>query len=149
MKAVILAAGKGIRMKPLTDNLPKPLIEVKGKTILERQLTELKKAGITECIIVTGYLGNRIKEKIGKEFNGMKISYAEQEEQKGTAHALNCVKKLVSGEFIQINADLLFDYSLIKELMQKKGNAVVLRKEINAGKFGVAEVKGEILEKIN
>ena len=61
MQAVILAAGKGTRLKPLTNRKPKALVEVSGTPLLERVLVELEKAGITETILVIGFLGEQIK----------------------------------------------------------------------------------------
>lgn len=160
MKAVILAAGKGLRMKPLTKTIPKPLIKLKGKSFLERQLTELKKAGITEVIIVIGFLGEKIqkefnakqtKEKKGisfGEFKGIKLFFVLQEKQKGTADGINCAKKLISDDFIQVNGDLIFESELISELMNKKENVLVLRETDNAENFGLAEIKGNKVKKI-
>ncbi|MFH1664412.1 MAG: sugar phosphate nucleotidyltransferase, partial [archaeon] len=148
MKAIILAAGKGLRMKPLTENTPKPLIELNGKSFIERQLTELNKAGITECIIVVGYLKEKIIKKFGKKFNKMKIEFAEQKEQKGTAHGLNCAKDFIKKDFIQVNADLVFEAELIEELMKKKENVLVLREAENAEGKGLVEVQGKKVKKI-
>jgi len=143
MKAVILAAGKGLRMKPLTENIPKVLVEVKGKSFLERQLKELEKAGIKEVIIVVGFLKEKIIEKFGEEFNGVKIQFVEQKEQKGTAHALLCVKDFLKEDFIQVNGDLIFESELIEELKEKRENVLVLRKVKNAEGFGLVKVEGK------
>ncbi len=143
MKAVILAAGKGLRMKPLTENTPKVLVEVKGKSFFERQLEELEKAGIQEVIIVAGFLQEKIIEKFGEEFNGVKIQFVEQKEQKGTAHALLCVKDFLKEDFLQVNGDLIFKSTLIETLKEKKDNVLVLRKVKNAENFGLVKTKGE------
>jgi len=143
MKAVILAAGKGIRMKPLTEKKPKPLIEINGKSFLERQLTELNKAGIKEVVIVVGYLKEKIIEEFGGKSEGIDLKYVFQEEQKGTAHGLLCAKKLIKEDFIQVNADLIFESELIEELKDKQRNVLVLRKVDSAKGFGLVEVKGK------
>jgi NDP-sugar pyrophosphorylase family protein len=144
MKAVILAGGKGIRMKPLTDELPKALIEVKGKSFLERQLIELKKAGINEVGIVVGYLKEKIIERFGNEFNGVKIHYFEQKNPLGTADALETTEGFTGKEFIKVNADLLFEAELIKELIAVTGfdAVIVARKTSEPWRYGVLEVKG-------
>ncbi len=87
MKCIILAAGKGTRLNPLTDTRPKPLIPIANKSILEWNLDALTGV-VDEVIIVIGYKGDMIKEKIGKKYGSLKISYVEQKEQKGTGHAL-------------------------------------------------------------
>ncbi len=104
MQCVILAAGKGTRLRPLTDNLPKPLVKVSGKTLLDHIVASLPSA-IDELIIVTGYLEDKIKEHCGKEFYGKKVTYVHQEEQKGTAHALWLCKDLLKGRFLFMFAD--------------------------------------------
>ena len=88
-KAVILAAGRGKRMMPLTANRPKPLIPVAGKPILERILRGLRDAGIREALIIHGYLGQMIEEHFGDGAQlGLRLSYHRQALQNGTAGAL-------------------------------------------------------------
>jgi NDP-sugar pyrophosphorylase family protein len=72
MQCVILAAGKGTRLRPLTDNLPKPLVKVAGKTLLDHIVSSLPSA-VDELIIVTGYLEEQIKAHCGTEFYGRKV----------------------------------------------------------------------------
>jgi NDP-sugar pyrophosphorylase family protein len=104
MQCVILAAGKGTRMRPLTETTPKPLVQVAGKTLLDHIVGSLPSA-IDELIIVTGYLGEQIREHCGAEFHGRKVTYVEQTEQKGTAHALWLCKEHLRGRFIFMFAD--------------------------------------------
>jgi bifunctional UDP-N-acetylglucosamine pyrophosphorylase/glucosamine-1-phosphate N-acetyltransferase len=106
MQCVILAAGKGSRLKPLTDNTPKPLIKVAGKPLLQHIIESLPSA-VDELIIVTGYLGDQIRDFLGDEYLGRKITYVHQEEQKGTAHALWLCKDLLvgKGRFLFMFAD--------------------------------------------
>ncbi len=104
MQCVILAAGKGTRLRPLTDNCPKPLVKVAGKTLLDRIVESLPSA-IDELIIVTGYLEEKIKEHCGTEFHGKKVTYVTQTEQRGTAHALWLCKDLLHGRFLFMFAD--------------------------------------------
>ena len=79
MQCVILAAGKGTRLRPLTEKCPKPLVEVGGKTLLDHIVGALPSA-VDELIIVTGYKGEMIREYCGKEFYGRKVTYIHQEE---------------------------------------------------------------------
>lgn len=104
MQCVILAAGKGTRLRPLTDNLPKPLVEVQGKPLLTHIIDALPSA-VDELIIVTGYLGTMIREHYGTEYKGKKVTYVEQEEQNGTAKALWLCKDLIKGRFLFLFAD--------------------------------------------
>lgn len=91
MKAVILAAGKGKRMRPLTDNIPKPMIPVLGRPLLEYTFGVLP-GEIDEVILVVRYLGDKIKEYFGDDFLGKKITYAEGSGL-GTAYSFLAAKK--------------------------------------------------------
>ncbi len=101
MKAVILAAGKGTRMKDITRTIPKPMLTVKGKPILEHIITFIKHAGITEIGIVVGYKKSIVQEHFsdGGRF-GVSITYIEQKELNGTGTALHLTKDFVAGESI-------------------------------------------------
>ena len=89
MKAFILAAGKGERLKPLTNNTPKPLIPVKGKPLLEWNLLKLKSAGITDVIINLHYLGDEIINYFGDGRNlNLNIQYSTEQNLLGTGGAL-------------------------------------------------------------
>ena len=104
MQCVILAAGKGTRLRPLTEKTPKPLIKVAGKTLLDHIVSALPTA-IDELIIVTGYLEEQIKNHCGTEFHGRKVTYVTHTEHKGTAHALWLCKDLLKGRFLFMFAD--------------------------------------------
>lgn len=104
MQCVILAAGKGSRLRPLTETTPKPLIKVKDKALLDHIVGALPSA-VDELIIVTGYLEEQIRQHCGEEFYGRKVTYVHQEEQKGTAHALWLCKDLLKGRFLFMFAD--------------------------------------------
>ena len=104
MQCVILAAGKGTRLRPLTDNCPKPLVKVAGKTLLDHIVGSLPSA-VDEIILVTGYLEEQIKNHCGSEFHGKKVTYVHQEEQKGTGHALWLCKDFLKGRFLFMFAD--------------------------------------------
>ena len=104
MQCVILAAGKGTRLRPLTEICPKPLVKVSGKPLLSHIIEALPSA-VDELIIVTGYLGEMIREYYGAEYEGKKITYVEQVEQNGTACALWLCKDLIKGRFLFLFAD--------------------------------------------
>lgn len=104
MQCVILAAGKGTRLRPLTDHCPKPLVKVLGKTLLDHIVLALPSA-VDELIIVIGYKGEMIREYCGQMFHGRKVTYVEQVEQNGTAMALWLCKDLLHGRFLFMFAD--------------------------------------------
>ncbi|MFT5849704.1 MAG: NDP-sugar pyrophosphorylase family protein [Patiriisocius sp.] len=104
MQCVILAAGKGTRLRPLTENCPKPLVEVAGKPLLDHIVGALP-SSVDELIIVTGYLGEMIQDHCTEEYFGRKVTYVHQEEQSGTAHALWLCKEHVKGRFLFLFAD--------------------------------------------
>jgi bifunctional UDP-N-acetylglucosamine pyrophosphorylase/glucosamine-1-phosphate N-acetyltransferase len=104
MQCVILAAGKGTRLRPLTDTTPKPLVQVNGKALLDH-IVEALPSAIDELIIVTGYLKEQIRDYCGESFHGKKVTYLTQSEQKGTAHALWLCKDLLKGRFLFMFAD--------------------------------------------
>jgi len=106
MKAVILAAGKGTRMGELTKNLPKPLLKIKSKTLLEYKMDVLP-AECNEVIIIVGYLGEHIKDYFGHEYNGKKITCV-YSEPLGTGYALWQAKDYLRGRFIVMCGDDLY-----------------------------------------
>lgn len=108
-KAVILAGGQGTKLRPYTYEVPKPLLPVSGRPILEYVLKLLKKSGITEVVICIGYLGEKIKEQFGNgDRLGLKITYSEEKEPLQTGGALAKVKKFTGDDtFLVIHGDLL------------------------------------------
>lgn len=116
MKAVLLAAGAGERLMPLTATRPKHLIKVAGKPILQFCLDAAKNAGITEAIVVTHYMGDKIKAYFGDGADqGLKITYVEQKEILGTGNAAAVAEAYVEGEFVLIYGDLLFAPDAVKQ----------------------------------
>lgn len=108
-KAVILAGGQGTKLRPYTYETPKALLPIKGKPLLEHLIKQLKNNGITDIIICTGYLGEKIKEYFGNgEKFGIKITYSQEKEPLMTGGALLSVKKFVNQQtFLVIHGDIL------------------------------------------
>lgn len=105
MKAVILAAGKGTRMKPLTDKTPKPLLKILGKTLLDHVLQSLPPA-IDEVFIIVSYLKEQVIEHIAKNYSNFRIHFIEQLECNGTAKALElAMPHLGKEKFLLMNSD--------------------------------------------
>jgi N-acetyl-alpha-D-muramate 1-phosphate uridylyltransferase len=116
MKAMILAAGLGQRMRPLTNQLPKPLLCVGGKPLLQYHLEALAAAGIKEVIINLAYLGDKIVNFVGDGNRfGLDVTYSPEPEPLETAGALlNALKLLGEAPFLLVNGDVWTDFSLEK-----------------------------------
>ena len=113
MQSVILAAGLGTRMGKLTENTPKPLLEVGGKTLLEHKLDALPGI-VDEVIIVIGYKGEKIKDRYGDNYKGRKISYVIDEKLTGTATALWSAKDMLRGRFLAMMGDDIYSEESIR-----------------------------------
>jgi UDP-N-acetylglucosamine diphosphorylase/glucosamine-1-phosphate N-acetyltransferase len=144
LKAVILAAGEGSRMRPLTYTRPKVMLPIAGKPILEHLLVEVREAGIGEFILVVGYHDERVRDYFGSgERWGVSISYSNQRKQLGTADALKAVEGLLSGSFLVINGDVIAGREDIGRLAGKDTSTVgVVEVEDTLG-LGVIEVSGD------
>lgn len=113
MKAMILAAGRGERMRPLTDTIPKPLLKVAGKCLIEYHIEALVKAGITELIINHAWLGEKIEAQLedGQQY-GVSIHYSREAQALETAGGIKKALPLLGDEpFIVVNGDVFTDYS--------------------------------------
>jgi UDP-N-acetylglucosamine diphosphorylase/glucosamine-1-phosphate N-acetyltransferase len=118
MKGVVLAAGEGARLQPITATRPKHLIKVGGKPILEHCLEALKASGITEVTVVTHYMGDAIQQFFGDgERLGLKITYVEQAEMLGTGNAASAVEPYVEGDFVLVYGDLLFTSEAVTDVV--------------------------------
>jgi NDP-sugar pyrophosphorylase family protein len=104
MQCVILAAGKGTRLRPLTEHTPKQLVKVNGKPLLDHIVGALPSA-VDEIILVTGYLEEQIKEHCKEEYFGRKVTYRTQTTQNGTATALFLCQDLLKGRFLFMFGD--------------------------------------------
>lgn len=112
MRAMILAAGRGERLRPLTDNIPKSLVEVRGQSLLERHLENVRRAGVRTVVINLGWLGDQIVERVGSgERYGLDVIYSQEGddilETGGGIH--NALPELGSDPFLVVNADIYTD----------------------------------------
>ncbi|MFA6316559.1 MAG: nucleotidyltransferase family protein [Elusimicrobiota bacterium] len=130
MKAMILAAGQGVRLKPLTDSLPKALVEVAGVPILERVIRRLKAAGVTELVINLHHKGEMIEEFLkGKKDFGLGIAYSREETLLETGGGLKKAASLLGKEdFILHNADVVsgVDLKALYQAHQASGSLATL-----------------------
>ncbi|TLZ84991.1 MAG: glucose-1-phosphate thymidylyltransferase [Methanobacteriota archaeon] len=145
MKAVVLAAGEGTRMRPLTANLPKPLLPVAGKPFLRHTLEALRSAGISQVAVLIGWQGHRIRESLGDgEALGLSITYEEQTERLGTAHAIGCMRSHVTGSFLSVNGDVVVSGAALAAMIAHHGKVrapvIALAEVSNPQSFGVVEV---------
>jgi len=147
MQAVILAAGEGIRMRPLTLTTPKPLLKVGNKTLLEHLVSNFSE-DIKEIILVVGYLGEQFEQNFGKQILGRPIKYVWQKQKLGTYHALKLCKSFLDGSrFCLFYADDLIDQKTVEDLIQHP--LAVVTHEVNDPRpFGVitTDQEGRILE---
>ena len=120
MKAMILAAGRGERLRPLTDEIPKPLIKVAGKSLIEYHLQNLAQAGFKEIIINTAWLAEKIHQQLANGENyGVTIHYSDEGEALETAGGIiNALPMLGNEEFLVVNGDIWcdFDFSTLPKL---------------------------------
>ncbi|HOV81629.1 MAG TPA: sugar phosphate nucleotidyltransferase [Methanothrix sp.] len=117
MQAIILAAGEGSRMRPLTARRPKVMLPVAGRPILEHILLRAKSAGVDRAVLVVGYGRESVRSHFGDGSRlGMKIDYALQEQQLGTGHALLAAESLAEERFIVMNGDVLPDEASLQRM---------------------------------
>jgi len=157
MKAVILTAGKGKRLMPITSSRPKPMIPLAGKPLLEYTILGLKNAGISEILLIVGYKEEDIKEYFGNgldKFN-VNIEYISQEEQLGTGHAVSYAKDFVKDSpFLLMYGDLITDPKIFKDILEKFNEAkieglITLLKVNNPQDYGIISLNSnDFVEKI-
>ena len=147
MKALILAGGRGKRLRPLTDKIPKSLILINKKPLIQYSINYLKKFGINEIIICSGYKSKQIQNFLKKKKNfGCKIEYSVDKNPLGTAGAIrNVIKNLSDESFLVINGDIITNIDLKKIL--KKPNTIAAN-ELKT-KFGTMEIKNNKILKFN
>jgi len=147
MKAIILAGGRGKRLRPITDKIPKPLIPINNKPLIERTIKYLKKYGITEIIISSGYKSSLIEKFLKNKKNfGCEIIFSNEKTPLGTGGAIKKALKYVDEEsFLVLNGDIVTNIDLKKIL--KKPNTIAAN-ELKT-KFGTMEIKKNKILKFN
>lgn len=126
MKVVIMAGGKGTRIASVNSEVPKPMICVDNKPILEHQITCLAKQNLTEIILVVGYKGDVIENYFGNgDKFGVHIDYIREESPLGTAGALYFLKDVIKEDFFLVNGDIIFDIDFHRFYQQHKKNKCI------------------------
>ncbi len=151
MEAVLLAAGRGTRLLPLTAEVPKVMMDINGKPLMEIIINQLKSVGVTKIIIIVRHL----KEKIinyfadGSKF-GVFIEYVDQKEMKGTGHAVLQAKDLIFEEkFLCLAADSLFETSLLERVLSHQSEGVLVCKDVqDPENYGVLNLDGILVKGI-
>jgi NDP-sugar pyrophosphorylase family protein len=145
MQAVILAAGRGKRMKNLTDEIPKPMLKLKGKPILEHKINMLPRE-IDEIIFVIGYAGDYIIRHFKRYFAGRRIIYVFQDKMTGTGGALHLAKSVLKDKFLVIMGDDLYHKKDLKRML--KHNLAILGHVVeDTSRFGIIKTdkKGHMI----
>ena len=149
MKAVILAAGEGKRLRPFTETMPKVMLPVANKPILEYVFDAIKKAGIDEIIIVVGYKKEVIMEHF-KDYKDVKIEYVTQDKQIGTAHALLQAKKHIKNDFIVVSGDNIIDHkSFINLIKDESKYSILIKTREQSMKYGAVALEKDTLKGIS
>jgi len=149
VKAVILAAGEGNRMQPLTSSRPKVMLPIANKPILEHLLIEVREAGIKEFIFIVGYYDEQVRKYFGRgERWGVTIAYSEQRKQMGTADAVRLVGGMVEGSFLVINGDVIVSREDIGLLCKTERNTMSIIEVKDPSGLGMVELSGERIVKI-
>jgi len=142
VQGVVLAAGEGTRMRPLTYTRPKVMLPVANKPILEHLIIELKKAGLEEVVLVVGYRDETIRQHFGDGNSlGIDIKYVTQRKQLGTANALKSASHLLEDEFLMLNGDAIVNSEDIKKVISGKSMVLAVKEVENPQDFGVVEIK--------
>jgi len=136
VQAVILCGGLGTRLRPVTESVPKALVEVGGRPFLEIQLEQLRRGGISESVLLTGYLGEMIEEYFGPGAEGLpRLKYSREETPLGTGGALRKAAALLGREFFLVNGDTFLpaDYRDLLRSLRKFAGVGILSVYPSAG----------------
>ena len=146
MKAVILAAGEGTRMRPITYTTPKPLIKILGKPILEYSF-DIVKDKVDEIFCVVGHLKEKIIEYFGEEYDGVKLTYVVQKQIRGTADAVREVRDYIPDQFILLMGDSIFDRRDLEACLEHELSILAVEVE-EPENFGIFKLEGDIIKDI-
>jgi NDP-sugar pyrophosphorylase family protein len=135
MQCVILAAGKGTRMLPITETIPKPLVSVLDKPVIDHIIDSLPET-ITELIVVVGYKADILKKHLGAMYKNRKVTYVTQDKLLGTAAALNLCKDILEEKFLVMPGDDIHGKEAIEELVSNQSSLAVSPSE-HPERFGV------------
>jgi glucose-1-phosphate thymidylyltransferase len=139
--AVVPVAGAGTRLRPHTHTYPKVLLTVGDKPIIGHILEQISAAGVTKVCMVTGYLGNKIKEYVSRAFPGLRVTYMEQPDPKGLGHAIWLTRDAVKGPVMVLLGDTILSADL-RKFLGAKDDCIAVKEVADPRRFGVVEVAG-------
>jgi glucose-1-phosphate thymidylyltransferase len=140
MKAIIPVAGAGTKLRPHTYTQPKALIPLAGKTILSIIIDQLREGGITEFVLIVGYLGDKIQDYVKLKYPDLQFHFIHQNERQGLGHAIYLTRNLVShDEVFIVLGDTICEVE-VKELLAHEGSVLGVKKVDDPRNFGVAEI---------
>jgi glucose-1-phosphate thymidylyltransferase len=142
---VVLAAGEGTRLRPMTQNRPKPMLPAANRPILEHVLDALVDAGVSELVLVVGYKRDRVQDHVGPSYRDVPVEYVVQDKQLGSGHALLQAREAVSGSMLVVNGDRIVDEGMTRSVAAAfdGGTALGVIREQNPGRYGSVEVAGD------
>ncbi|WP_435118922.1 bifunctional sugar-1-phosphate nucleotidylyltransferase/acetyltransferase [Halolamina sp. C58] len=139
--AVVVAAGQGTRMRPLTERRPKPLLPAAGRSLLEHVLDACADH-VDRYVIVVGYEGEQVRETIGDAYADSPVEYVTQAEQLGTAHAVEQAAEYVDERFLVLNGDVVIEPELVADLAESEGSAMAVKPVDDPRNYGVVSLDG-------
>ncbi|KDE57221.1 glucose-1-phosphate thymidylyltransferase [Halostagnicola sp. A56] len=139
MQTIVLAAGQGTRMRPLTESLPKPMLPVADGSLVEHNMRAAVAAGTDELILVVGYEGETVRDAFGDTFEGVPVRYAAQDSQEGTADALRAASTHVDGPFAVLNGDIVYRRESLAALFEAAPSVGSTRVS-NPSNYGILDV---------
>ncbi|WP_266081750.1 bifunctional sugar-1-phosphate nucleotidylyltransferase/acetyltransferase [Haladaptatus caseinilyticus] len=147
MQAIVLAAGEGTRMRPLSGSVPKPMLPVANEPLVAHTTRAAIEAGAEEIVLVVGYEADTVREYFGTEYAGVPVKYAVQEEQRGTADAVRAAQHHINGPFAVLNGDNLYDTAAVKRLLSNGPSVGTYRVE-DPSNYGVISTDGNYVTDI-
>ena len=148
--AVVLAAGEGIRLRPLTANRPKPMLPAGTRPILEHVLNALIDAGVDDIHLVVGYHADRVRSHFGSTYRDVPISYHNQANQLGSGHALLQARDGPDGPFLLVNGDQIIDHRIVEAVSAAHADAATLAvvEGPEAVDYGAVHLDGDRITKL-
>jgi bifunctional UDP-N-acetylglucosamine pyrophosphorylase/glucosamine-1-phosphate N-acetyltransferase len=147
IQAVVLAAGEGTRIRPLSASLPKPMLPAADRPLAAHAADAAARAGADELLLVVGYEAEEVREYFGEEYAGIPVTYAEQEDQTGTADAVRAAREHLDGAFAVLNGDNLYDPEGVEALFAA-GPSVGAHRVADPTNYGVLSTAGDTVTDI-
>lgn len=141
MQAIVLAAGEGTRMRPLSASCPKPMLPVAEEPLVAHTARAAVEAGADELVLVVGYEADTVRDYFGAEYAGIPVKYSIQQEQRGTADAVRAAREHIDGPFAVLNGDNLYDTAAVKRLLSN-GPGVGTYRVDDPSNYGVISTEG-------